>query len=111
VHGWAAGSGITALDMVARFAGAGVAAFVVTDISRDGMLTGPDVDGLGAVLDATVVDVLASGGVSTVADLDALGRLRGPVTGRRLAGVVVGRAIYEGRLSVEEGVAACAASV
>jgi phosphoribosylformimino-5-aminoimidazole carboxamide ribotide isomerase len=111
VQGWAAGSGITALEMVARLAGAGVAAFVVTDISRDGMLTGPDVDGLGGVLDATEVDVLASGGVSAAADLDALGRLRGPATGRRLAGVVVGRAIYEGRLSVEEGVAACAASV
>jgi phosphoribosylformimino-5-aminoimidazole carboxamide ribotide isomerase len=109
IHGWEAGSGVRALDMVARFTDAGVAAFVVTDISRDGMLTGPDAEGLGAVLDATGVDVLASGGVSGAADLGALSRLRGATSGRRLAGAVVGRAIYEGRLTVAEGLAACAA--
>jgi len=111
VHGWADGAGVTAFELVTRMAGAGVAAFVVTDIGRDGMLAGPDIEGLGAVLDATDADVLASGGVAAVHDLEALGRLRGPVSGRRLAGVVVGRAIYEGKLSVEEGVATCAASV
>ncbi len=110
VHGWADGTGVTALEMIDRLGHAGVSAFVVTDISRDGMLAGPDVTGLGAVLDATAVDVLASGGVSGVGDLDTLAGLRGPRHGRRLAGAVVGRAIYEGRLTVEEGVAACAAS-
>jgi len=111
VHGWESATGTTALDVVDRLAGSGVAAFVVTDIGRDGMLSGPDVAGLAAVLDATDVDVIASGGVSTADDLRALGRVRGPSTGRRLAGVIVGKAIYEGRLTVAEGVAACAASV
>jgi phosphoribosylformimino-5-aminoimidazole carboxamide ribotide isomerase len=111
VHGWEAASGTTALDVVDRLVGSGVAAFVVTDIGRDGMLSGPDVAGLTAVLDATDVDVIASGGVSTADDLRSLGRVRGPRTGRRLAGVVVGKALYEGRLTVAEGVAACAASV
>jgi phosphoribosylformimino-5-aminoimidazole carboxamide ribotide isomerase len=111
IHGWESGTGVPALGVVARFAEAGVAAFVVTDIARDGMLAGPDLDGLAALLDATEVDVVASGGVASVADLDALCRLRGRPSGRRLAGAVVGRAIYEGRMTVAEGVAACAASV
>jgi phosphoribosylformimino-5-aminoimidazole carboxamide ribotide isomerase len=111
VHGWETGSGTTALDLVRSLAGSGVAAFVVTDIGRDGMLAGPDMAGLTAVLDATDVDVIASGGVSSAGDLRALGGVRGTTSGRRLAGVVVGKAIYEGRLTVAEGVAACAASV
>jgi phosphoribosylformimino-5-aminoimidazole carboxamide ribotide isomerase len=110
IHGWESGTGVPALDAVARFEGAGVAAFVVTDIARDGMLRGPDTGGLAAVLDATAVDVVASGGVSGADDVATLSRLRGPRRGRGLAGVVVGRALYEGRLTVEEGVAACAAS-
>jgi len=111
VHGWESAGGATALDIVDRLSGSGVAAFVVTDIGRDGMLSGPDVAGLTSVLDATDVDVIASGGVATADDLRALGRVRGPRTGRRLAGVVVGKALYEGRLTVAEGIAACAASV
>ena len=111
VHGWISSSGTTALDLVRRYAGSGVAAFVVTDIGRDGMLAGPDVAGLRAVLDATPVDVIASGGVSSLADLAALGAVRGADADRRLGGVVVGKAIYERRFTVAEGVAACAASV
>ncbi len=111
VEGWLQGTGSTAADVIARLAGTGVSAFIVTDIGRDGMLAGPDLEGLGAALDATPVDVIASGGVSSVADVSTLAAVRSPVSGRRLAGVVVGRALYEGRLTVEEGVAACAASV
>jgi phosphoribosylformimino-5-aminoimidazole carboxamide ribotide isomerase len=110
VEGWLESTGTTTEDVVTGLAGSGVAAFVVTDISRDGMLAGPDVDGLGAVLDATTVDVIASGGVASAGDIAALAAVRGPRSGRRLAGVVVGRALYEGRLTVAEGVAACAAS-
>jgi phosphoribosylformimino-5-aminoimidazole carboxamide ribotide isomerase len=110
VKGWLETDGTTTEEVIGRLAGSGVAAFVVTDIARDGMLGGPDVHGLGGVLDATTVDVIASGGVASVADISVLAAVRGPRSGRRLAGVVVGRAIYEGRLTVEEGVAACAAS-
>jgi ATPase subunit of ABC transporter with duplicated ATPase domains len=71
VRGWTAGSGASVLDLVARFAGDGVGAFVVTDIGRDGTLSGPDVRGLAAVLAATDVPVVASGGVGSLDDLRA----------------------------------------
>jgi phosphoribosylformimino-5-aminoimidazole carboxamide ribotide isomerase len=109
VRGWTEGSGVAVAEMLARFAGSGVAAFVVTDIGRDGMLAGPDVDGLRAVLGVTTVDVVASGGVSSTDDLRRLAALE--VDGRRLAGVIVGRAIYEGLFTVEEAIATCTASV
>lgn len=103
LRGWTEGSGVTVLDAVSRFEDVGVAAFVVTDISRDGMLAGPDLPGLRAVLERTTVDVIASGGVASLDDLRALAAL--PV-----AGAIVGKAIYEGVFSVEEAVAACAPS-
>lgn len=109
LRGWTEGSGVTILDAVARFEDAGVAAFVVTDISRDGMLTGPDVAGLAAVVERTTVDVVASGGVGSLDDLRTLAAL--DIDGRRLAGAIVGKAIYEGVFAVEEAVAACAPSV
>jgi len=110
VRGWVQGSGLGITDVLARLEEAGVAALVVTDIGRDGMLGGPDLRGLRSVLDGTDLDVIASGGVSSAADVLALAGLRGPQLGRALAGAIVGRALYEGRLTVEEGVAACAAS-
>jgi phosphoribosylformimino-5-aminoimidazole carboxamide ribotide isomerase len=110
VRGWIDGTGLRIADVLGAIGDAGVAAVVVTDIGRDGMLLGPDVAGLGAVLDLTGLDVVASGGVGASSDIAALASLRGPVSGRRLAGVIVGKALYEGRLTVAEGVAACAAS-
>ena len=85
-------------------ADAGVDAFVVTDISRDGTLEGPDLVGLREVVEATPVDVIASGGVGTIADLRALAEI--DVEGRRLAGAITGKAMYEGRFTAAEGVAA-----
>lgn len=108
VRGWTESSGVGVGEMIERFETAGVAAFVVTEIATDGMLHGPDLDGLRAVLGSTAVDVVASGGVASVDDLRVLAAVE--VEGRRLAGAIVGRAIYEGRLTVEEGVAACAPS-
>ncbi|HVF76297.1 MAG TPA: 1-(5-phosphoribosyl)-5-[(5-phosphoribosylamino)methylideneamino]imidazole-4-carboxamide isomerase [Acidimicrobiales bacterium] len=108
LRGWTEGSGVTILDAVAQFEDAGVAAFVVTDIARDGMLSGPDVRGLTEVLARTTVDVVASGGVGSLDDLRTLAAVS--VEGRRLAGAIVGKAIYEGVFAVEEGVAACAPS-
>ena len=77
-------------------------AFVVTDISRDGTLAGPDVAGLAEVSAATSVPVIASGGVGTLDDLRALAAVPG------LAGVIVGKALYEGRFDVGAGLAALA---
>ena len=104
VRGWISGSGVSVLDAARRFDGVGVAALIVTDINRDGTLAGPDLDGLAAVLAATSVDVVASGGVGSLDDLRALASL--DVGGRRLAGTIVGKALYEGAFTVEEALAA-----
>jgi phosphoribosylformimino-5-aminoimidazole carboxamide ribotide isomerase len=100
-RGWEEGSGRRLLDVAAELALPGVAAFVVTDISRDGALVGPDVEGLAQFHAATPVPVIASGGVASLDDLAALRSLG-------LAGAIVGKAIYEGRFGVDEAVLACA---
>ena len=100
VRGWEQGSGRDLLDVAAEFADAGVAALVVTEIGRDGTLEGPDLEGLAAVLGATGIDVIASGGVGTLDDLRALDQLS--VGDRRLAGVIVGRALYEGAFTLTD---------
>ena len=106
--GWLQGTGRPVLDVARSFANAGVDAFVVTDIGRDGTLEGPDLDGLASVLDATAVDVIASGGVGRLGDLRALARLESP-EGRRLSGAIVGTALYEHRFTVDQAAAASAA--
>jgi phosphoribosylformimino-5-aminoimidazole carboxamide ribotide isomerase len=113
VRGWEEGSGRSVGELLDEVAGAGLAAVVVTSIERDGMLTGPDLEGLAAVLASTDVPVIASGGVGSVADVAALAALGATTSdGRRraLAGAITGRALVDGRLTVEEGVAACAPS-
>ena len=98
VHGWTEGSGVEVFDALTRFPTA--AAFVITDIGRDGMLQGPDVDGLRAAAAATSIPIIASGGVATLADLIELGAVPG------IAGVITGKALYEGRFTVVDAVAA-----
>jgi phosphoribosylformimino-5-aminoimidazole carboxamide ribotide isomerase len=104
VRGWERGSGRNALDLVHEFEDAGVAAFVVTEVGRDGTLEGPDLDGLGRVLESTAVPVIASGGVGDLDDLRALAQLE--ASGRQIRGAIVGRAIYEGRVDVGAALAA-----
>lgn len=98
VHGWTEGSGVRLDDALGRFPTA--AAFVITDISRDGMLTGPDVDGLAAAVAATSIPIVASGGVSSIDDLVALAGIPG------LGGIITGKAVYEGRFTVADALAA-----
>jgi phosphoribosylformimino-5-aminoimidazole carboxamide ribonucleotide (ProFAR) isomerase len=74
------------------------AAFVITDISRDGMLTGPDVEGLARAISLTSIPVIASGGVGD------LSHVRDLATLAQLEGVIVGKAIYENRFTVAEAV-------
>ncbi len=109
-RGWLESSGRTVADALGALEGAPLAALVVTAIDRDGTLSGPDLDGLVAVLDTTATPVVASGGVSLVEDLRALAALR-VSGGRRLEGVVVGRALLDGRIELEEAIAECAPSV
>jgi phosphoribosylformimino-5-aminoimidazole carboxamide ribotide isomerase len=106
VRGWEEGSGRDVVDVVGEFADAGVEAVVVTQILRDGTLEGPDVEGLALMLESTAIEVVASGGVGTLAHLEELRRLR--VGDRTLAGVIVGRALYEGAFSLTEALAVCA---
>lgn len=107
-HGWSQGSGRAVTELLKFWADAPIGAVVATAVARDGMLEGPDLSGLAALLTDTALPVVASGGVASLADLRALADLTAP--GRRLAGAIVGKAIVDGRFSVEEGVAACAAS-
>jgi phosphoribosylformimino-5-aminoimidazole carboxamide ribotide isomerase len=109
VKGWTETTGADLVEAAKRLECAGLAALIVTEIGRDGTMTGPDLDQLGAVLEATGVDVIASGGVGTLDDIAALAGLRSragagvsPEGQRSLAGIIVGRAIYEGRFTVEE---------
>jgi phosphoribosylformimino-5-aminoimidazole carboxamide ribotide isomerase len=103
IHGWEDATGRDLVALAMSFEGRGVSALVVTDISQDGTLAGPGVEQLGAVTEAVRVPVIASGGVGTISDLMKLAAL--PV-----AGAIVGRALYEGRFTVEEAIAACSQS-
>lgn len=104
VRGWADGAGVSLADVLAAVDCPALGAVVVTEIARDGMLTGPDLDGLSYVLALTDRPVIASGGVSSVVDLRALSEVHSG--DRRLAGVIVGKAIYEGRLELVAGLRA-----
>ncbi len=105
VKGWAERSSHHVGDIVRALVGEGAAAVVVTEISGDGLMLGPDLAGYRSLLEAVEVPLIASGGVGSLDDLRRLTWLR--AGGRHLAGVIVGRAIYEGRFSVHEAVAAC----
>lgn len=105
IHGWTDATGLDLVELAQKFDAAGVGALIVTDITRDGMLAGPALDQLASVVTAVAAPVIASGGVATADDLRALAAFE--VDGKRLAGAIVGRAIYEHRFTVEEGIAAC----
>ncbi|MGA0878300.1 MAG: HisA/HisF-related TIM barrel protein [Ilumatobacteraceae bacterium] len=92
VHGWTEGSGVNIMDALAWFPTA--AAFVITDIARDGMLFGPDLDGLRRCVENTEIPVIASGGVGSLDDLRGLRGIEG------LSGVITGKALFEGRFTV-----------
>ena len=93
VKGWAEESTVSALELAKRFEGAGVAAIIFTDISRDGMMEGANVESTAALAKVVSIPVIASGGVNSVQDIE---RLRGSNAG--IAGVVIGRALYDGRI-------------
>ena len=94
LRGWTEGAGRQVSDLVPEVVGAGASAVIVTDISRDGRLVGPDIEGLAALAGETGAPVIASGGVGSLDDVRALAAVPG------LIGVIAGKAIYEGRLDV-----------
>ena len=92
VEGWTEGSEMGAAELGRRFEDAGVAAIVYTDIARDGMLTGPNLEATAQLAEVIGIPVIVSGGVATNEDVIASARL----AGRNVCGVIVGRAIYTG---------------
>jgi len=102
VSGWAEATALSTVELARRVRGLPLAAIVYTDIGRDGMLQGPDLDGLVAVAEASGLPVIASGGVASPADIAALRGLEG----RGVVGAIVGKALYDGRLSLEAALAA-----
>lgn len=105
VTGWCEGSGVAATDLAAQMSALGYKHLVYTDIARDGMQTGIERAAYERMARAFGHPVTASGGVASVADIERLA----PVAAA-IEGIIAGRAIYEGALTVEEGVAACNAA-
>jgi phosphoribosylformimino-5-aminoimidazole carboxamide ribotide isomerase len=110
VRGWEQSGDLSVDAVLERFAQAPFGAVVVTSIERDGMLSGPDTAGVTSVLAGSSHPVIASGGVRSVDDLVDLARVSVSQPGgeiRRLAGVVVGRALADGSLDIPKAIAAC----
>jgi phosphoribosylformimino-5-aminoimidazole carboxamide ribotide isomerase len=101
VEGWAETSELTALEIAKRFEDAGVAAIIYTDVTRDGMLKGLNLDATIALADAISIPVIASGGLASIDDIKALLK---PLAAK-LAGAIAGRALYDGRLDAAEALA------
>lgn len=102
VAGWAEQTEIDAIELAKKFEGAGIAALIVTDIGRDGLKKGVNVDFTGAMTDAVTIPVIASGGVRDVNDIHALRERRG----RAIAGAILGRALYDGDIDPAEALEA-----
>jgi phosphoribosylformimino-5-aminoimidazole carboxamide ribotide isomerase len=98
VEGWAETAELPVLDLARRFEDAGVAAIIHTDISRDGLLQGLNLDATLALADATAIPVIASGGLASMEDIRRLLEPRA----HKLAGAIAGRALYDGRLNARE---------
>ncbi len=101
VEGWAQSAEIPALDIARRFEDAGVAAVVYTDIARDGMLQGLNLDATIALAEAISIPVIASGGLASLDDVKALLDPRA----KKLEGAIAGRALYDGRLDAAAALA------
>jgi phosphoribosylformimino-5-aminoimidazole carboxamide ribotide isomerase len=98
VEGWAKTSELSALEIARRFEDVGIAAIIFTDVTRDGMLKGLNLDATIALADAVSIPVIASGGLASIADIKALLEPRA----RKLQGAIAGRALYDGRLDPAE---------
>jgi phosphoribosylformimino-5-aminoimidazole carboxamide ribotide isomerase len=100
-QGWTETTNVAAMDLARQVAELPIAAIVYTDISRDGLMTGPNFEATQAMSDSLRIPVIASGGVAQLADLIELSR-------RGLSGCIVGRALYEQRFTIQQANAAAA---
>ncbi|HET9218895.1 MAG TPA: 1-(5-phosphoribosyl)-5-[(5-phosphoribosylamino)methylideneamino]imidazole-4-carboxamide isomerase [Terriglobia bacterium] len=102
VSGWTEDSRIGAIDLARRLENDGAKRVIYTDISRDGVLVGPNIPALTQMIEDTSLEVIASGGVSSIDDVRALSEMKEP----RLDGVIIGKALYEKRFTLEEALEA-----
>jgi phosphoribosylformimino-5-aminoimidazole carboxamide ribotide isomerase len=100
VEGWVETSKITVLDLAKKFEDSGVAAVIYTDIERDGAMQGPNIEATIALAKSVTIPIIASGGVSSMADLRVLQDAGGDL----LEGAISGRAVYDGRINVSAAV-------
>ena len=101
VEGWAQTSQLTVLEIARRFEDAGVAAIIFTDIARDGLLKGLNLDATIALAEEISIPVIASGGLASIEDVEAMLSPRA----KKLAGAIAGRALYDGRLDTAKALA------
>jgi len=101
--GWLADSGIKAFELAKRMAGLGVKTINYTDISKDGMLAGPNIKSLEEMLAASSIDVVAAGGISTIKDVKSLKALEP----KGLKGMIIGKALYENTIDLKEAIRLC----
>ena len=101
VQGWAELTDITAVDLARKFENCGVAAIIYTDISRDGMLQGPNLEATKALAEAVSIPIIASGGVSSLKDIENLMAIEAS----GVTGVITGKAVYTGAIKLAEAVA------
>jgi phosphoribosylformimino-5-aminoimidazole carboxamide ribotide isomerase len=100
VQGWAEVTGVTAIELAKKFEGFGVCAIIYTDISRDGMMQGPNIEATSALAESISIPVIASGGVSSLQDIRNLMA----VESSGVTGVITGKAIYSGALNLAEAI-------
>jgi len=99
VKGWVEVTELDAIDFARQMQDAGTAAIIYTDISRDGMLTGPNIEAMAKMVESVNIPVIASGGVSKLDDITALNQIE------NLWGVITGKALYSGAMKLEEAIA------
>jgi phosphoribosylformimino-5-aminoimidazole carboxamide ribotide isomerase len=102
--GWKTVTGIAASEAVQSFAGLAISAVIYTDIARDGMMEGPNLSSLKSIVAASPAPVIASGGITSIEDITAIKAL-----GPRIEGVVLGKALYEGKIDLRKAIAAASA--
>jgi len=101
VQGWAEVTNITAVELARKFEDCGVAAIIYTDISRDGMLQGPNLEATRALAEAVSIPIIASGGVSSLKDIQNLM----DIESSGISGVITGKAVYTGAIQLAEAIA------
>ena len=99
IKGWTETSEKKAEDFLAELSGSGIGAIIYTDISRDGALVGANIEAMERATKATDIPIIASGGVTSVEDINALSKLD-------LFGIISGKALYDGRMTLQEAMAA-----